>query len=406
MSALTLSQPLDYHWSGPNQRRFLEALAQNGVVSLAARLVNMSAQAAYVFRQRAAGRVFALGWLAAILVSRDRLFDDLMERAFLGQEEELVRHPESNRLVRRRIDNRLGMGLLSRLDRMIADAAEREPLLPAARIVAGDFERYLDLVEQDASAADVRLFLASSAGDATCAFHYQLAQKSAGFEEEEAALEGSAESDPRADDSPEAYAACLSVWYDGEDEEWRTNFPPPPGYDGVEFGSYGDADYERTLTEAEAEVQDARKAVEDRPYVAAAHKARDAWFRPEAAVRAEMAQKAAAQKAAAQAERKAAEQARRAADKAARMAGKNRAGEGEGAVKAEREGNAPLPPLADELDWETKAAMVADGLLSGASEPAPILPSAPGNRIITMPQQPRGRFGVFGDTMPCRGGMW
>ena len=56
--------------------------------------------------------MFALGWLAAVLISRDRLVDDLMERAFCGQEEELVRDPDNQRLVRKRIDNRLGMGLL------------------------------------------------------------------------------------------------------------------------------------------------------------------------------------------------------------------------------------------------------------------------------------------------------
>ena len=383
MSALTLSQSAipQYHWTGLNQRHFLECLAQNGVVSLAAKAVDMSLQAAYAYRQRAGGRVFALGWLAAILVSRDRLFDDLMERAFMGQEDEMIRDPDNNRLVRKRIDNRLGMGMLGRLDRMVADADASdvggEPLLPAARIVAGDFEKFLDLVEREGGGAEAGVFLAAGAGVQSCAFHYQLAQKTEGFDEES----GDDDVQPVFDDSPEGLAAGLSVWRDDTDCEWRTDFPPPPGFDAEEHGEYGDQGYERTLTDAETAVQDTRHYVETRPFIAAAQDARDAWFAPEAEVKAELKKRAAAEKA----EQKAAEKLRRAATA---LAEKRRL------VEAKR---VPLEQGAVEI--------------KAAAEPYVLLPCEADAGVdtavhIVAPAKPRPIFGIYGNRLPGMEPAW
>ncbi|QUT05298.1 hypothetical protein KFK14_20245 [Sphingobium phenoxybenzoativorans] len=48
------------------------------------------------------------------------------------------------------------------------------------------------------------------------------------------------------------------VWRDAKADEWRTRFPPPPGFDGEEFGEYWyHLDYERTLTDEEMAVLEA-----------------------------------------------------------------------------------------------------------------------------------------------------
>ena len=384
MSALTLSQTPtpNYHWTGPNQRRFLECLAQDGVVRLAAKAVDISAQAAYAYRQRAGGRVFALGWLAAILVSRDRLFDDLMERAFMGQEDEMIRDPDNNRLVRKRIDNRLGMGMLARLDRMVADVAASdvggEPLLASARIVAGDFEKFLDLVEREGGGAEAGVFLAAGAGTQSCAFHYQLAEKTASFDDDPEADE---EAHPVFDDSPEGLAAGLSVWRDDSDSEWRTDFPPPPGFDAEEHGEYGDQGYERTLTDAETAVQDARHYVETRPFIAAAQDARDAWFAPEADVKAELKARAEAAKT----EQKAAEKLRRATTALAekrRLVEAKRVPLEQGVVEIKAAAE-PYLPLPNEADARGEAAV-----------------------HIVAPVKPRPIFGIYGNRLPGMEPAW
>lgn len=61
-------------------------------------------------------------------------------------------------------------------------------------------------------------------------------------------------------------------------EAWRTNFPPPAGFDGEEESDPDYEDYERELTEEEA---DAVKALRDRemaPFIAAGLAEREAWL--------------------------------------------------------------------------------------------------------------------------------
>ena len=138
-----------YHWSLPRQRAFLEHFATTGSVSRAAAHVGVSPRAAYALRHRRDGLLFAVGWGAAVLLARLRLADLLLERAIDGVEEVAVRtgSPEdgSAEIRRRKYDGRLGMALLTRLDRMASDAVEAD-LHEAAlhRAVAQDFESFLD----------------------------------------------------------------------------------------------------------------------------------------------------------------------------------------------------------------------------------------------------------------------
>ncbi len=390
-----------YHWTGANQRRFLETLAQTGVVSLAAKAVAMSSQAAYEFRTRAAGRVFALGWLAAILLSRDRLVDDLMERAFMGQEEEMIRDPDNNRLVRKRIDNRLGMGMLGRLDRMVEAAAgvvagQGDAFTQSARLVAGDFERFLDLVEREGGGAETGLFLATHADTQTSAFHYQLPQNNAAFEDDSGE---EAEPEPPTSDA-EHEASFLKVWWDDQSDDWRTDFPPPADFDGDEEGCYGEESYVRALSDEEAEIYEARLAMENRPYVAAAQDARDAWFAVDADVQAELDQRAA--KAAAEREKSEAEANRR-AEEAARanaLACKD----------MERLANAHIEPMEDRredyADEFKGTELIQAPQVDKAKAAIHPRSGVAGFRTISMPQKPRPLFGIYGDKPPSQGSVW
>ncbi len=66
------------------------------------------------------------------------------------------------------------------------------------------------------------------------------------------------------------------VWWDDVREDWRTRFPPPEGFDGIECGNYGDLHYSRELADDEADVLDAlrRDAIEERREAEAAERER------------------------------------------------------------------------------------------------------------------------------------
>jgi hypothetical protein len=88
----------------------------------------------------------------------------------------------------------------------------------------------------------------------------------------------SADSDlePEPDLTPEEEAATLSVWHD--DGEWRTNFPPPEDFLGIEEGVFGDEEYERTLEPDEEAAAEAAHNATLAPLRRAAEAARRAWF--------------------------------------------------------------------------------------------------------------------------------
>lgn len=151
-------------WTPDRQRLFLVTLAEGATVEAAAAKVGLSPQSAYSFRQRAAGAAFALGWHAALLLQRQKLADTLTSRAFDGQTDTLTR-ADGTSVQRHRHDNRLALALLSRLDRLAAadERADRHGEAEAARLVAGEWQRYLDLVAADATPAQAGLFLAARA---------------------------------------------------------------------------------------------------------------------------------------------------------------------------------------------------------------------------------------------------
>ena len=125
-------------WTPERIAIFLNTLAEWGVVGHAAEAAGVTRQAAYALRNSAKGRAFQLAWRAAVLLARRRLADDLMSRALNGQVDQLWRDGELWR-ERRRQDNRLGLALLTRLDRIAAEP----DLDPAAAVVADEFEQFV-----------------------------------------------------------------------------------------------------------------------------------------------------------------------------------------------------------------------------------------------------------------------
>jgi hypothetical protein len=135
-----------YHWTPALERAFVECLSETGSVTEACNAVAMSRRAAYDHKRRASGLAFRIGWDAAMLLARDVVADELLDRALAGQWTETQRDKETGRTRRFGQDRRLGLALLSRLDRMCDTLADAGSHHMAAQIVSQDFEAFLDLM--------------------------------------------------------------------------------------------------------------------------------------------------------------------------------------------------------------------------------------------------------------------
>lgn len=278
-------------WLPARQRAFLESLAMSGIVTQACEDCAMSPRAAYTLRLRSEGVGFRLGWEAAILIARARLVDTLMERAINGWDEVVTRSrdSEATSISRHRIDNRLAMSLLGRLDRRAEVPVNEGSDAALARIVAQDFEAFLDLVESGASGAAISLFLAlRTPCDEQSNPHQNDPIGQCELCGAKHGDEGKADDDdpdnPYADVIAEMGVYCENPGDTDDPGNWRTEFPPPPGFDGEEWGEWNSDWYERTLTFEELDAQIARKDqpgtsdAEQQAFLEAAQKARDAYF--------------------------------------------------------------------------------------------------------------------------------
>ncbi|WP_294303183.1 hypothetical protein [uncultured Sphingomonas sp.] len=285
-------------WTPDRQRGFLDYLAQGCTVADAATLVGMSATSAYAFRKRAAGAAFAVGWSAAQLLQRNRLADDLMGRALKGNVD-LVINAKGETVERHRHDNRLALALLTRLDRIAAaELPDRTGDARAARLAAQDWDRYLDLIGTDASPAQAGLFLSlrSTEGEAAAIAPIVALARADLYRRTGAGHVGEVrvhDLDPArrhewsAEDWARAEAGGLvalatpatgevrtsqlsqlseddepGIWWCDTAKDWRTAFPPPADFYGAEDGSYGDAGYNRDLSDDERDAVETWKARE------------------------------------------------------------------------------------------------------------------------------------------------
>ena len=102
--------------------------------------------------------VFAEAWVAAQALARQRLPDDLLERALRGQADRIVKNGEVI-AERHRTDNRLALGLLTRLDRLAApelrDARGRPRGEPDAhKVLMAHWDTFLDTIDAPSAEDD------------------------------------------------------------------------------------------------------------------------------------------------------------------------------------------------------------------------------------------------------------
>jgi hypothetical protein len=234
-------------WTPEARAAFLETLAKSGVVTDACREVQRSSQAAYALRNR--DPLFAAGWDAALWKARARLADDLFHRAVHGTVDQIWK---DGAVVaeRHHHDNRLSIAVLNRLDAR-CDRAQR--MADPALRVAANWETYLSALAEDRTAEltamvtpphpnlDAHDAILGQGSDSMLMHQlHQLRQGQALDETGEFA--GEREED--------------RVWI--QDYSWRTNFPPPDGFNGDEYGCYGEDDYSRNCTPEERELLDRR----------------------------------------------------------------------------------------------------------------------------------------------------
>ena len=245
--------PSTYHyatrhdgWTGEKMATFCEALAETAIVADACEIAHMGMSGAYAARRRIP--VFAAAWEAALSIARERLADTLLERAMTGTRELYFKDGE---VVgeRHSIDNRLGLQILRRLDRLSetsmrscegrspVPAKNSGPLRPQGhrhhRLGRSPWRRSAPATTK----ASRRRWRSSTNAKwrkwrETPIFHFA----------------------PKKRKVLDLSERC---WFCEVDECWLTDFPPPPGFTGYESRDYDEKDedesYERACTAEEIE---------------------------------------------------------------------------------------------------------------------------------------------------------
>lgn len=102
-------------WTEEKQRRFIETLADTGLVNLAAKAVGMTRESSYRLRRSAHGAAFARAWDAARHHAGALIEDIAFDRAINGVEQEVYDHHGEVVATRLVHDNRLLKYLLGHL---------------------------------------------------------------------------------------------------------------------------------------------------------------------------------------------------------------------------------------------------------------------------------------------------
>jgi len=240
-------------WTGDRIAIFCETLAETAVVAEACEAAGKAISGAYALRRRSP--VFAAAWDAALTIARERLADTLLARSMEGNIEQIWKDGE---LVGERhvLDNRLGLQILRRLDRL-ADSV-RSPAVggPQPRTGSGG-NRGTGL---PSAAFDWNLAVDSlRRGDDT-----GVARALALIEPDEVEEMEGAPNLPlqtREEEGIDLSHRFREGWRDGE-KTWFTDFPPPAGLTGYESCDWGEPDeaYERECTPEEVEILEADAA--------------------------------------------------------------------------------------------------------------------------------------------------
>jgi hypothetical protein len=248
---IKLTSPFARHdgWTGEKMAIFCETLAETAVVAEACEAAGKHISGAYALRRR--NPYFAAAWDAALTIARERLADTLLARSMEGNIEQIWRDGE---VVGERhlLDNRLGLAILKRLDRLAetglslhSNTQEPKPPAIAARSSPVDWELAIDALRT---------------GDEKAVCKALALFKDHKVEEIEDPLNRppSPAGEPREIDYSHRF---WESWRDGE-KTWFTDFPPPAGFTGYESCDYGDPEeeYERECSAQEIEILDADAA--------------------------------------------------------------------------------------------------------------------------------------------------
>ena len=230
-------------WTPALMAAFCEKLAETGLVVDACLAAGKSSAGAYVARRR--NRLFAAAWDAALGIARNRLADALLARSIEGNVEHFYKDGE---LVgeRRVIDNRLGLAMLRRLDRLAETGSPlhcASPTRTPARVpsAALDWDAMVGALSSD-DPDQVAAALAALEAHEVCELDDPPNRPpSEDGEDDEVDLP-----DPR-------------VWH--AEGFWRTDFPPPPGSWREGDPKWGDFRYQRLCTQDERDLlEDSREA--------------------------------------------------------------------------------------------------------------------------------------------------
>jgi hypothetical protein len=261
------ARPRHDGWNGENMAIFCETLAETAVVAEACEAANKHISGAYALRRR--NPYFAAAWDAALTIARERLADTLLARSMEGNIEQIWRDGE---VVGERhlLDNRLGLAILRRLDRLAetglslhSNLSQPQPPAIAPRSKPFDWELALNALR---------------AGDEASICKALALFK--GNEVEE--IEDPLNRPPSPDDDPQELDLSHRFWsghHDGK-ETWFTDFPPPAGFTGYESCEWGDPDetYERECTPEEIALLDADVARARDAERAEEEMLRDTWL--------------------------------------------------------------------------------------------------------------------------------
>lgn len=213
-------------WTGEAMAKFLETLAATGIVIDACDAASKSSTAAYALRRR--DPLFAKAWELALGNARDRLADTLLARSIEGNVEQIIK---DGVIVAEKhfIDNRLGLAVLKRLDKRTDEARSHRPPSPRRTSAEPDWDLALTAL-RSGNADDIAAALVMIEGDKV--------DKVDTPESEDSDCQGDSFDHPR-------------IWRDFGTEEWRTNYPPPPGFSGFEQDDWEGETYCRALSKEE-----------------------------------------------------------------------------------------------------------------------------------------------------------
>ena len=254
-------------WSGEKMAKFCETLAETAVVADACDEVGMHVSGAYALRRR--NPVFAAGWDAALTIARERLADTLLARAMEGNTELIYRDGE---IVGRRdvLDNRLGLAILRRLDRL----AETGRATVATRAEPAADQRSAHAPAIVPREVDWQLMVdALRSGHPDDIAGALAVLKSTEVEEVE-----DPPNRPMEGDSDSLGNLADRCWFDEVDEAWLTDFPPPEGFDGYEEGEWHEFGYKRACTAEEAALLEADRTAARAVEMDEDAELRERWF--------------------------------------------------------------------------------------------------------------------------------